>query len=150
MRKVWKLFAADIPARTVGGLTGWSVQGTQRLSDGLRLRMMALKLAEAWPFAGEVEIDERDFGPRRVRGKRGRGAGGKSCVFGVAAGRSYDGARFRRWIQEKCKTHSNLRSSANSVQLMSNRWTWCSHPLVAGDGTDVDAKNVQEVSKQSN
>jgi transposase-like protein len=35
------------------------------------------------PFAGEVEVDESYFGPRRVRGKHGRGAGGKTIVFGI-------------------------------------------------------------------
>ena len=44
---------------------------------------MELALAEARPFAGEVEIDESYFGPRRVRGKRGRGAGGKTPVIGL-------------------------------------------------------------------
>ena len=32
---------------------------------------------------GEVEMDESYFGPRRVRGKRGRGAGGKIPVSGL-------------------------------------------------------------------
>ena len=82
-RKVLKLFCADIPALTTGGLTGLSVQGTQSLYDGLRLRIMELALAEARPFAGEVEIDESYFGARRVRGKRGRGAGGKTPVIGL-------------------------------------------------------------------
>ena len=82
-RKVLKLFCADIPARTTAGLVGLSVQSTQRLSDGLRLRIMALTMAEARPFAGEVEIDESSFGARRVRGKRGRGAGGKTPVVGL-------------------------------------------------------------------
>ena len=82
-RKVLKMFCADIPARTAGGLTGLSVQGTQSLYDGLRLRVMELALEEARPFAGEVEIDESYFGPRRVRGKRGRGAGGKTPVIGL-------------------------------------------------------------------
>ena len=82
-RKVLKMFCADIPARTAGGLTGLSVQGTQSLYDGLRLRIMKLALEEARPFAGEVEIDESYFGPRRVRGKRGRGAGGKTPVIGL-------------------------------------------------------------------
>ena len=77
------MFCADIPARTAGGLTGLSVQGTQSLYDGLRLRIMELALEEARPFAGEVEIDESYFGPRRVRGKRGRGAGGKTPVIGL-------------------------------------------------------------------
>ena len=82
-RKVLKLFCADIPALTAGRLTGLSVQSTQRLYDGLRLRIMRLTMEEARPFAGEVEIDESYFGPRRVRGKRGRGAGGKTPVIGL-------------------------------------------------------------------
>ena len=82
-RKVLKLFCADIPALTAAGLVGLSVQSTQSLYDGLRLRIMELALEEARPFAGEVEIDESYFGPRRVRGKRGRGAGGKTPVIGL-------------------------------------------------------------------
>ena len=31
-----------------------------------------------------VEFDESHFGPRRVRGKRGRGASGKTIVFGLS------------------------------------------------------------------
>ena len=44
---------------------------------------MELALEEARPLAGEVEIDESYFGARRVRGKRGRGAGGKTPVIGL-------------------------------------------------------------------
>ena len=36
------------------------------------------------PFAkGEIELDESYFGAKRVRGVRGRGAGGKTPVFGM-------------------------------------------------------------------
>ena len=35
------------------------------------------------PFSGEVEVDESWFGARRVKGKRGRGAYGKTIVFGI-------------------------------------------------------------------
>ena len=35
------------------------------------------------PFSGEVEVDESYFGARRVRGLRGRGARGKTIVFGL-------------------------------------------------------------------
>ena len=82
-RKVLKLFCADVPALTTGGLAGLSVQSTQRLYTGLRRRILALANEEARPFAGEVEIDESYFGARRVRGKRGRGAGGKTPVIGL-------------------------------------------------------------------
>ena len=38
---------------------------------------------QARPFTGEVEIDESYFGPRRVRGRRRRGTGGKTPVIGL-------------------------------------------------------------------
>ena len=34
-------------------------------------------------MSGEIEVDESYFGARRVRGKRGRGAGKKTPVFGM-------------------------------------------------------------------
>ena len=70
-------------ALTVAGLVGLSVQSTQRLYDRLRLRILQFALEEARPFAGEVEIGESYFGARRVRGKRGRGAAGKTPVIGL-------------------------------------------------------------------
>jgi len=36
------------------------------------------------PLSGEVEVDESFFGARRVKGKRGRGAGGKTIGFNMA------------------------------------------------------------------
>ncbi len=44
---------------------------------------MELALEEARPFADEVEIDESYLGARRVRGKRGSGAGGNTPVIGL-------------------------------------------------------------------
>ena len=82
-RAVLKLFCADVPALTASGLAGLSAQATQRLYDRLRLRILELAVEEAKPFGGEVEVDESYFGPRRVRGKRGRGAGGKTPVIGL-------------------------------------------------------------------
>jgi transposase-like protein len=32
---------------------------------------------------GEFELDESYFGTKRIRGKKGRGATGKTVVFGV-------------------------------------------------------------------
>ncbi len=82
-RAVLKLFGADVPARTTAGLVGLSVPATQRLYDRLRRRILALALAGARPFGGEVEVDESYLGARRVRGKRGRGAAGKVPVIGL-------------------------------------------------------------------
>lgn len=44
---------------------------------------MLLAEAEAMPFTGSVEVDESYFGPWRVRGQRGRGAGRKVAVIGL-------------------------------------------------------------------
>src|SRR5699024_3146409 len=38
---------------------------------------------QSGPLEGTVEVDESYFGPQRVPGKRGRGAGGKTVVFGI-------------------------------------------------------------------
>lgn len=57
---------------------------TYRLYGLLRQRVVALAEAEAAPFRqGTIEIDESDFGPRRVRGQRGRGAARKIPVIGL-------------------------------------------------------------------
>lgn len=34
-------------------------------------------------FSGEIELDESYFGAKKIGGKRGRGAAGKTPVFGV-------------------------------------------------------------------
>jgi hypothetical protein len=49
-----------------------------------RLRQrLAAECAKVSPFKGELEADESYFGARRVRGRRGRGAAGKTIVFGL-------------------------------------------------------------------
>ena len=73
------MFCADVPALTAGKLTVVNRKTSQRIYELLRRRAVD----EAKPFTGEVEMDESYFGPRRVRGKRGRGAGGKTPVIGL-------------------------------------------------------------------
>ena len=49
-----------------------------------RIRVcLAQECAAQSPFSGELEADESYFGPKRIRGRRGRGAGGKTIVFGL-------------------------------------------------------------------
>ena len=83
MRSLVKVFAADVPALTAAALVGLNRNTTQRYYDRLRLRIGELARQEAGPMAGEVEVDESYFGARRVRGKRGRGASGKTPVIGL-------------------------------------------------------------------
>ena len=63
-------------------LTGLSIRAIKAVYLRLRHRFRAWSPVPA-ELARAVELDERYFGPRRGRGKRGRGAGGKTIVFGL-------------------------------------------------------------------
>ena len=72
----------DLTVSDAARLTGLSVRSVNEVYLALRRRL------QTWcPVPAElneaVELDECYFGPRRVRGKRGRGAGGKTSVFGL-------------------------------------------------------------------
>ena len=80
--RILHAFAMDLTATDAADLCGLSLRSVNPIYLKLRRRLAAWSEAER-PFAGEVEVDESYFGPRRVRGKRGRGAGGKTIVFGI-------------------------------------------------------------------
>jgi transposase len=74
-------FVAGATARTAGQLVG--VNKTTAAYYFHRLReLIHQAIADATPFAGEIEVDESYFGGHR-KGKRGRGAAGKVPVFGL-------------------------------------------------------------------
>jgi transposase-like protein len=73
----------DLTASDNARLTGVSVRSVNDIYLRLRERL-AVECERRRPFrGGVVEIDESYFGPRRVRGKRGRGAARKTIVFGI-------------------------------------------------------------------
>ena len=80
-RQILRLFALDLTASDTARLTGISVRSINTLFLKLRQRLAA-ECERLTPFDGIVELDESYFGAKRIRGKRGRGAGGK-IVFGV-------------------------------------------------------------------
>jgi transposase-like protein len=63
-------------------LTGLNRKTINRYLTLIRQRIAELCEQDS-PFKGEIEVDESYFGARRVRGKRGRGASGKTPVFGI-------------------------------------------------------------------
>lgn len=81
-RRLARLFALDLDATQIAELSGLNRNTVNRYLRGIRERIAAFCEASA-PFAGEIEVDESFFGPRRVKGRRGRGAYGKTVVFGV-------------------------------------------------------------------
>jgi len=72
----------DLTASDTAKLTGISVRSINTLFLKLRQRLAA-ECEQLTPFDGVIELDESYFGAKRIRGKRGRGAGGKTIVFGV-------------------------------------------------------------------
>ncbi len=85
-KELLKLFCADVPGLTASKLAVVNRKTSQRIYERVRKRVVKMALEEAKPFTGEVEVDESYFGPRRVRGRRGRGAGGKTPVIGLLKG----------------------------------------------------------------
>ena len=81
-RQLLKLFALDLTAIQITALSGLNRNTVNRY-----LRLIRAAIAEHCqresPFSGDVELDESYFGARRVKGKRGRGARGKTIVFGI-------------------------------------------------------------------
>src|SRR5437763_14575985 len=82
MRQIIRFFAHDLTASKTSELVGLTRRSVTMLFVKIRQRI-AEECERASPFAGEVEVDESYFGARRVRGKRGRGASGKTIVFGL-------------------------------------------------------------------
>ena len=81
-RHLLRCFALDLSATQTAKMTGLSVRRSNDLFLKLRKRL-SQECEKISPFSGDLEADESYFGPRRVRGRRGRGAGGKTIVFGL-------------------------------------------------------------------
>ena len=81
-REFVKLFAMDLEGLKIAELSGLNRNTVNRFAKQIRT-LMAEECEKEASFNGVVEVDESFFGPKRVRGKRGRGAGAKTIVFGI-------------------------------------------------------------------
>ena len=81
-REFLRCFALDLTATQTARVTRLNRNTVNRLIRVVR-ETIAEECEKATPLRGTVEVDESYFGPRRVRGKRGRGAGRKTIVFGI-------------------------------------------------------------------
>lgn len=90
LREIIRYFAADLTALQAAELSRANCDTINRIYRGLRERIYYACEADR-PLFGVVEVDESWFGAKRVKGKRGRGAYGKTVVFGIyeRAGRVY-------------------------------------------------------------
>ncbi len=80
--KILWFFCEDETATKTSKYTMVNRNTINRIFHLFRIRITELSIAEK-PELGEFELDESYFGAKRVRGKRGRGAAGKTPVFGI-------------------------------------------------------------------
>jgi transposase len=81
-RAILRCFCLDLTATNAALLTDISRNSINRIYALLRCLIASLSINSS-PTSGEFELDESYFGARRVRGKRGRGAAGKTPVLGL-------------------------------------------------------------------
>lgn len=80
--ELMKYFVAGTPARTAADLAGVHRNSAIRFFHKLRCAIASKQQKRAAQLCGEIEVDESYFGGIR-KGKRGRGAAGKTIVFGL-------------------------------------------------------------------
>lgn len=81
-RQLLKHFALDLDAQRIAVLCNLNRNTVNRYLRMIRTRISEFCEQDS-PFRGEIEVDESYFGARRQKGKRGRGAYGKTPVFGI-------------------------------------------------------------------
>jgi len=94
----------DLPASKIAELSNVSRPTINNIFYKLRVRIARI-CEDSSPFSGEIEVDESYFGARRVRGKRGRGAGGKTIIFGI--------------LKRQGKVYTEIVPDASKKQLQS-------------------------------
>lgn len=102
-RQVLNCFCLDYTAVVTSQVSGISRNSVNSLYAKFRARILELsQLSDN--LDGEVEVDESYFGARRVRGKRGRGAKGKTPVVGL--------------LKRQGKVYTQIISNCSKEELM--------------------------------
>lgn len=83
IKKIIGCFAEDITASSAAKILGINRNTINAYYNRFRELILQYSLQEQKRELGEFELDESYFGARRIRGKRGRGAAGKTPVFGL-------------------------------------------------------------------
>ena len=82
IRQIVRLLAVDLDASQTAVATRLNRNTINRYLAAIRERLVRCREAES-PASGGVGVDEGCFGPRRVKGARGRGDRGKTTVSGL-------------------------------------------------------------------
>jgi len=113
-RLIIRYFAHDLPASKLAALSDVSRLTINQRFFKLRPRIAQLCDASL-PFSGETEVDESFFGARRVRGKKGRGGGGKTIVFGILERQGKVYTEIPECLQEAATGHDSGQVALDSI-----------------------------------
>ena len=83
IKKIMHCFCEDITASKTAALLEINRNTVNRYFNLFRHKIVASTVRPGDRLSGEIECDESYFGAKRIRGKRGRGAAGKTPVFGL-------------------------------------------------------------------
>lgn len=83
IKKIIECFSMDLTATETSQLLSINRNTINKYYNCLREKILKYSLSEQVRDSGEFELDESYFGSKRIRGKRGRGAAGKTPVFGL-------------------------------------------------------------------
>lgn len=81
-REIIRFFALDLDASQIANITDLNRNTVNRYCKETQ-RKIAEYCKQSSTLSGTVEIDERYFGTRRIKDRRGRGALVKMIVFGI-------------------------------------------------------------------
>jgi len=105
-------FGRDLTAQDTACLLGFHRHTVSHYYTYFR-SLILRECLDSQPIAGEVEVDESYFGPTRVRGKRGRGAGKKTIVFGMFKRNGH--GHVYTWIVNNCQIPTIIPIINNKV-----------------------------------
>ena len=86
IKKIIKCFCEDLTATQTSNILSINRNTINRYFNIIRLSILKESIKEDndnIKINGDIELDESYFGAKRIRGKRGRGAIGKTLIFGV-------------------------------------------------------------------
>ena len=104
IKKIIRCFCEDIDATKTAAILDINRNTINRYFNLFRLAIFHAHHSEQTKISGTFELDESYFGAKRVRGKRGRGAAGKTPVFGL--------------LKRDGKVHVEVVQNCSKEQLM--------------------------------
>ena len=83
IKKIMECFCNDLTASTSAKILSLNRKTVNAYFKEFRIKILENSIKNHTKELGEFELDESYFGAKRIRGKRGRGAAGKTPVFGL-------------------------------------------------------------------